>query len=315
MSHSWLSHFWTVYPRARHHLAPRPPLAGEPWRAGVEDPDRGRVELRGRLRRPPGSIAAVVLVHGLGGGIDSPYLTAAAAACDACGLATLRLGLRGSDGEGGDFYHAGLTADVAAALASPELAGFERLALLGFSLGGHVALRYACERPDPRLRAVAAVCAPLDLRQAQLGFDRWPVWPYRAYVLGRLKRVFAALARQATLPTPVREIQRARTLRELDRLTVVPRYRFADPEDYYARASVGPLLSRLAVPGLLVACPADPMVPGRAIREAATAAPGLDLRWVRGGGHIGFAPGLDLGEPGPRGLDAQLASWVGRQGA
>ena len=152
-----LSHFWTVYPRARHHLAPRPSLPGDPWRGAVEDPDRGTVELRGRLRRPPGSDGVVVLVHGLGGGMDSAYVASATAACDAAGLATLRLGLRGSDGIGGDFYHAGLTSDIAAALASPELAGFSRLALLGFSLGGHVVLRYACERPDPRLRAVAAV--------------------------------------------------------------------------------------------------------------------------------------------------------------
>src|SRR5688572_33453680 len=40
--------------------------------------------------------------------------------------------------------------------------------------------------------------------------------------------------------------RRARTLRELDRLTVVPRFGFADPEDYYRRASVGPLLADLA---------------------------------------------------------------------
>lgn len=307
-----LSHFWTVYPRARHHLAPRPALPGDPWRGVVEDPDRGTVELRGLLRRPPGSDGAVVLVHGLGGGMDSAYVASAAAACDAAGLATLRLGLRGSDGVGGDFYHAGLTADVAAALSSPELAGFERLALLGFSLGGHVVLRYACERPDRRLRAVAAVCAPLDLRLAQRSFDRWPVWPYRAYVLGRLKRTYAELARHAVLPTPVDVVRRAQTLRELDRLTVVPRFGFADPEDYYRRASVGPLLADLAVPSLLVASPGDPMVSSAAIRQDAAASSRLDVRWVSGG-HVFFPPGLSLGEEGPPGLEPQLAAWLRRQ--
>ena len=159
---------------------------------------------------------------------------------------------------------------------------------------------------------MAAVCAPLDLRLAQRSFDHWKVWPYRAYVLGRLKRTYAALARNAVLPTPVEVVGRARTLRELDRLTVVPRFGFADPEDYYRRASVGPLLADLAVPSLLVACPGDPMVSSAAIRDAGPASPRLDVRWVRGG-HVFFPPGLLLGEAGPPGLEAQLAAWLRRQ--
>jgi predicted alpha/beta-fold hydrolase len=308
------SHLWTVLPRARHHLAPPPALGGEPWSAVVQDPDRGAVPLAGWLRRPPGSGGAVVLVHGLGGSVESPYVASATRACEAAGLATLRLGLRGSDGRGGDFYHAGLTADLEAAFASPALAGFDRLHLLGFSLGGHLALRYACERPDPRLRAVAAVCAPLDLGLAQRAFDRLAVWPYRRYVLGRLKRSYAALAAVAEQPTPADEVLRVRTLRDFDRLTVVPRFGFADPDDYYRRASVAPLLPRLATPALLVACPGDPMVSSRAIECASGTAPGLDLRWVRRGGHIGFPAGLDLGEAGPPGLDSQVAAWLRRWG-
>jgi predicted alpha/beta-fold hydrolase len=278
----------------------------------VQDPTRGAVELSGLLRTPRRAEDLVVLVHGLGGGIESPYVNSAAAACDAAGLGTLRLGLRGSDGRGGDFYHAGLTADLEAAMASPGLEPFERIHLLGFSLGGHMALRYACERPDPRLRAVAAVCAPLDLRLAQQAFDRPIVWPYRVYVLGRLKRMYAALAAGASLPTPPSQVLRVKTLRDFDRLTVVPRFGFADPEDYYERASVGPHLARLATRALLVASPGDPMVSSRAIAAAAATAPGLEVRWARWGGHIGFPPGLDLGEAAPPGLDGQVAAWLAR---
>lgn len=306
------AHFWTVFPRLRHHLAPRSPqVATEAWGALVPDPHRGAVAVSGRLRRPPGSRAAVVLVHGLGGSSQSPYVTSAAATCEALGLATLRLDLRGSDERGSDIYHAGLTADVAAAFAAPELRGYDALHLLGFSLGGHVALRAAIEPGEPRLRSVAAVCSPLDLAVAQRSFDRPGCWPYRAYVLRRLKAIYAGVASRAPVPTPVAEVLRVTKLRDWDRLTVVPRFGFADVDDYYARASVGPLLPRLRVPALLVASPGDPMVPAACITAAAAAAAGrLRLVWVPGGGHVGFPSRVDVGAAGPPGLEGQVVSWL-----
>ena len=84
-----------------------------------------------------------LVVHGLGSEIDAPYVVAAAQAAEARGLSCLRLYLRGADRKGEDFYHAGLTADLHAALASPTLASYDRVFVLGYSLGGHVTLRYA----------------------------------------------------------------------------------------------------------------------------------------------------------------------------
>ncbi len=311
------AHVWTVLPRLlRRRLAAG--LRDAPWRGAVVDPERGVVPLAGWFGEGTRRDVVVVLVHGLGGSAESPYLSATAAACQASGLATLRLGLRGSDGKAGDFYHAGLTADVSAALAAPELAPYERVVLIGYSLGGHVVLSYATYPHDARVAAVAAVSAPLDLRLAQCSFDRASpaAWPYRVYILERLKRLYAEIATHGPVPTPVEQIRRVRTLREWDRLTVVPRFGFASPEDYYARASVGPRLRQLSVPAMLVACPSDPMVPQVSIAAAATAAGGaLDLRWVRRGGHVAFPADLDLGFGDARGLAGQLASWAARVGA
>jgi predicted alpha/beta-fold hydrolase len=129
-------------------------------------------------------------------------------------------------------------------------------------------------------------------------------------VLGRLKRAYAGIASRGAVPTPAEVVMRVRTLRDFDRLTVVPRFGFTSPEDYYARASAGPLLPGLAVPARLVACPTDPMVPRDAIAGPAARAPRLELSWVADGGHVGFPGDLDLGERGARGLERQLASWL-----
>ena len=91
----------------------------------------GSVRLTGRLTLEPGASGIVVIVHGMGGRTTSHYCLRAAAAARRAGFSSLRLSLRGSDREGEDFYHAGLTADLRAALTSPAVARHERVFILG----------------------------------------------------------------------------------------------------------------------------------------------------------------------------------------
>lgn len=312
------AHLWTLWPllRPSRGLPPAPP--GEPWTTTVDDPVTGRVPLTGVLHRVAGARTVVVLVHGLGGSRDSRYMLPTAGAAAALGLAALRLDLRGADRRGDDLHHAGLGADVAAAIASPALAAYDAVVVLGFSLGGHLVLRYAVgEAIDPRLRAVAAVCSPLHLARAQAAFDEPSRWAYRRYILGGLAELYAAYAARHVVPHPVEEVRRVRTLRDFDRLVVVPRFGFADPDDYYRRESVASRLDHLHVPALLVAAEGDPMVPPVAIRHAVEEAPGtrLEVRWLRRGGHVSFPAGLDLGVAGPRGLAGQVLAWLAAHAA
>lgn len=249
-------------------------------------------------------------MHGLGGSASSPYALRAAAMAETLGASSLRLNLRGSDGLGEDYYHAGLTADLHAALASAELAAYARLYLVGVSLGGHVALRLLTEAHDARLRAVAAVCAPLDLDATAAALDRPQSALYRYYILRRLREVYAEVAARHPVPTPLERLDGVWKLREFDALTVAPRWGFASAEDYYARASVGPLLPRLAKPALLVAASDDPMVPRSTLDPWFAGAPALDVRWVSRGGHVSVPGSLDLGMPAPRGLSGQVLGWL-----
>ncbi len=324
----WLwPHFWTLAPRLRHMARPEPVPAAEPWQATVADPVVGPVRLTGLLRREPagapsngdaastrgevlegddgGSGELVVLVHGLGGTFGSHYMRRGARAAQAASLSCLRLNLRGADYSGEDFYHAGLTADLHAALASPDLRRYRRIYLLGYSLGGHLVLRYATEGGDPRVVAAAAVCAPLDLGRAQEAIDAPGTWLYRRYLIANLTRVYAAVAARRPLPLPVDAVARMRKLRDFDEHVVAPRHGFSGAADYYARASVAPHLAALRLPSLLVNTIGDPMVRASAVRPAlAPPAPRLHVRWAAEGGHVGFPAGVDLaldgGEPPPR---------------
>ncbi len=258
----------------------------------------GPVVLTGRLRdlrdgRPGGDL--VVILHGLGGSCDSQYAHRAAAAAERAGLSSLRLNLRGSDRSGTDFYHAGLTADLASALASPEIASFARIHLLAYSLGGHVALRFAAFEHEPRLSGVVAVCAPLDLALSAAAIDRPSLALYKTYLMRHLKEIYQPVASRHPDLTPFEQVRGIRSLRAWDEAVVAPRHGFASGADYYARASVAPHLDQLRVPALLLQAEGDPMVPADTVRPALSRPYlNLDVRWLRRAGHCGFPEPFEL---------------------
>ncbi len=309
---SLAGHLWTVGPVLGQRLRPPQIAAGEPWRLGLVDPDVGEVELTGQLHRVAGSRGLVVVVHGLGGCIESRYMIHAAREATARGVSCLRLNMRGADRGGSDLHHAGLSSDLAAVLACPELADYDDLFVAGFSLGGHLALHLATSDSDPRLKAVSATCSPLDLSYSVAAFDQPQRVLYRRYVLAGLVDVYRAIAARRSLPVSVERMRQVRKLREWDELSVVPRFGFKSTADYYARSSVAGRLEQLKVRALLVLSEGDPMVPAEALRPVLVGQPPprLEVRWTTRGGHVGFPASLDLGL-GPRpGIYGQVFSWL-----
>lgn len=305
----WRGHYWTLRAFLERLGRRSAASAGEPWDTEVDDPDVGRIRLTGRFR-PAVSEHALVIVHGMGGSAESEYVLRAAAVAERVGLSSLALNVRGADRLGEDYFHAALTTDLAAAVASPELAPFRRIGLLGYSLGGHLSLVYASESPRPRVGAVAAISAPLDLAACCETIDRPGHWLYRRYLLHHLCEIYAAVARRRPVPVPVDEARRIRTQREFDDRIVAPRHGFDGVEDYYRRASVGPRLARLRVPSLIVSSLEDPLVPSASLEPYLGAAPDtVEVHWVEGG-HVGFPGGLDLGREVASGLEPQVVAWL-----
>ncbi len=303
-------HMRTVWPILRDRVWRTQVKRSQPWHTTVHDPKTGALRLTGQLRQVPGAESLVVLVHGLGGSPDSVYMRGAAITLARAGYSTLRLALRGADRRGEDFYNIALTADLHAALQSPELKGYRHLYVLGFSMGGHVALHLACDPPHPRLRAVAALCTPLDLGAAQRHIDSPHVATYRRWVLGGLKQIYTAVAARRAVPSPVAEVQAVETIYDWDRLTIAPRYGYRDPEHYYSELSIAPRLPKLRSPALLVLAEDDPMVPLRMV-EPFLPGPSSPLEFRRAprSGHVAFPGRLDLGLSDRRGLVPQVLSW------
>lgn len=311
-----LGHLWTVGPAVREIVSPTRGPEARPWRSSVPNEFGDDIIYSGLFSEGKGdNDTLVVILHGLGGDPERGYCGRAAAAARRVGYPSLRLALRGADGYGKDLHHAGFTDDLGPLLAKAPCNRYTKIVLVGYSLGGHVALKAAVDGVDERLEAVVSLCAPLDLKACQAAIDAPKNWVYRQYLLRGLKASYPKIARGGRGPTPVDRIDDVETLREWDSLTVVPRFGFQDVDHYYQTQSVGQRLDEIRIPTLVVASPADPMVPAASLRGPLGRAPdNINVRWVRDGGHVFFPPKIRMGFGPEPGVEQQVMAWIGRPG-
>ena len=303
-------HFWTLGPFVRHNLVPPRVPDWEHWETRLEDGVVGTLNLSGRLTQGTESDTIVIIVHGLGGSATSYYARKAAVAAALAGLHSLRLNLRGADRGGGDYYHAGLTEDLAAAIRSKALEGYENILLLAYSLGGNMMLRYLAGEPDRRVRAAAAVCSPIDLAKGARAIDRPRGFFYRRHVLSGLKEIYRNVAAHREVPLPVREAERIDTIELWDERIIAPRHGFAGAADYWAKTSACNVLDEIKTPTLFVAAERDPMVLIDTVRPWLQNATTLRRIVTSHGGHVGFPQKVDLGLGTGGNVEDQIIQWM-----
>ncbi|MEE9392257.1 MAG: alpha/beta fold hydrolase [Planctomycetota bacterium] len=307
-------HLRTILPTLWANVwSPSEPLGTVPWRGSVEDSQHGTLPLGGQYHDLRAADSLVVIVHGLGGSPDSFYTKKAATEAARAGFSSLRLALRGADGLAADIYHAGLTDDLLAAIAAPEFRRYRSVFVLGYSMGGNQTLVLASQTPPPRLAAVAAACAPVDLGASGRHLDESRRFIYRYWILRSLKQHYASVESRRKMALPSSAVKSLGTFREWDAQTVVPRFGFRDVDSYYDFASAKKRLAELTTPSLLVMTEDDPIVAAAACRPVLRDIPeALDLRWLPHGGHLGFPRGLDLGFSPRLGFESQVMAFFAR---
>jgi predicted alpha/beta-fold hydrolase len=307
---SWRGHFWTLGPFLRHKLLPPRVPDWHRWETKLEDSVVGTLSLSGRLTTEGASDTIVVIVHGLGGSATSYYARRAALCASRAGIDSLRLNLRGADLSGVDYYHAGLTDDLEAALGSSALEGYDRVLLLAYSLGGNMMLRYLAGQPDRRVKAAATVCSPIDLKPSARAIDRPSGVFYRRHVLAGLKEIYRNVAARREVPLPAHEASQIDTIEQWDERIIAPRHGFGGAEDYWAKTSACNVLGDISTPTLFVATERDPMVGIDTVRPWLQSATTLRRIVTREGGHVGFPQKLDLGLGTGGTVEDQIIQWM-----
>jgi len=307
---TWKGHFWTLGPFLRHNLLPPRVPDWQHWETGFEDRKLGTLHLSGRLSTQGASDTIVVIVHGLGGSATSYYARMAALAAARAGIDSLRLNLRGADRSGVDYYHAGLVDDLDVAIGSTALEGYQNILLLAYSLGGNMVLRYLAGNPDPRVRAAATICSPIDLKPSARAIDQPRGAFYRRHVLSALKDIYRHVAARREVPLPVHEALRIDTIEQWDERVIAPRHGFTGAEDYWAQTSACAVLGDIKAPTLFIAAERDPMVQIDTLRPWLQNATTLRQIVTDRGGHVGFPRDVDLGLGTGGSIEDQVIGWL-----
>ncbi|SEH96378.1 hydrolase [Pseudomonas fuscovaginae UPB0736] len=268
------------------------------------------------------TVPLVLLLHGLTGSSNSPYIVGMQQALAAQGWASVALNWRGCSGEPNLLprsYHSGASEDLAATIA--HLKSKRPLAALyavGYSLGGNVLLKHLGESAgDSGLQASVAVSVPFRLDQCAdrigQGFSKVYQAHFMREMLAYIKdkqRQFQHDGRVDGLATLSRlgPLTGMRTFWDFDGRVTAPLHGYRDAEDYYRRASSRYFLGAIRTPTLIIQAADDPFVFRHSLPEPTELAMDTEFELQDKGGHVGFVDG-SLGKPGYY-LERRIPEWL-----
>lgn len=259
-----------------------------------------------------------IISHGLEGASDNACVQGMARAFHRRGWGVLAWNLRGCSGEPNRLlrsYHSGSTDDLQRVLETvPD--SVRRVALLGFSLGGNITLKYlgnSGDSADPRLVAAAVFSVPCDLaasaRQLETPLNRAI---YMRHFLIALRRKVRAKAVAFPSQVNLQGLETMSTFREFDGAFTAPWNGYASANDYWQRASSKPVLDRIRVPTLLVNARNDPFLPEECFpTDAARGSRFFHFEAPQSGGHTGF---IRFGPRQEYWSESRAADFVASQG-
>jgi predicted alpha/beta-fold hydrolase len=251
----------------------------------------------------PARHRTVVVLHGLEGSSSVHYMRGVAHKAWRHGWNAVLLNQRncgGTEHLTPGLYHSGLTADPLAVIEALARAGLTRVAVVGYSLGGNLAVRLAGEIGDAAspVGAVAAVCPTIDLERCVRAIERRANIPYHFNFVRNLRRRMRRKAGAWPGAFDLSPLGGVWTIRRFDDVYTAPHHGFGDAANYYFQASAMRVVDRIRIPTLILAAEDDPFVPASQFREPALEHnPNIVVSVSRHGGHCGFierpSPGYD----------------------
>jgi uncharacterized protein len=243
-----------------------------------------------------GSPNVIVVLHGLEGDSGRPYVMGMVKALNRRGWDAVALNFRGCSGEPNRklrMYHSGETEDLNTVLSHVAASGrYAQTALVGWSLGGNVILKYLGERGqgiEPLVRSAVAISVPCDLKSCSIRMRELRNRLYLHRFLKMLRKKIQVKALMMPESVTDEGYEEIRTLEQFDDRYTARFHGFRDANDYYEKASSRQFLKNIAVPTLLINAADDPFLADSCFPQAEAAAnPRLFLEIPRHGGHVGF---------------------------
>src|SRR5262249_24464429 len=209
----------------------------------------------------------VVIVHGLEGSTESQYVIGTGSKAWLVGMNVVRMNMRncgGTEELTPTLYHSGMSGDIDAVLTELiKEEGLQRVAVVGYSMGGNLALKLAGEygaNPPRQLKAVATVSPAMDLAASADALHDRTNRLYEIRFLLNLKRRFRRKAQLFPGRYETRFLKGCSSIREFDH-QITARYEgFLSADDYYSRSSSSRVAEHVTVPTLIIHAADDPFI-------------------------------------------------------
>ena len=243
------------------------------------------------------SKSIVIVIHGLEGSSNSPYIRSATSYLNKHQIDVAALNLRGCSGTPNHLlssYHSGKTDDLKTLLSYLETNyKYESIVLLGYSLGGNLILKYLGEENTnipSKLICGIAVSVPCDLKGSSFELNKIRNYMY-------LKKFMISLESKATqklkaFPNSFLSkdaIASLQNFKDFDDLYTAPAHGFKDANDYWKKNSSKQFLTNITTPTLLISALDDSFLsPSCYPFEEAKHNANFYLETPKYGGHVGF---------------------------
>ena len=226
----------------------------------------------------------IILIHGLGGCHQATYMIRLSRKFYTAGLRVVRVNMR-SCGSGKEYakrpYHGGLSNDIKqVVLDLKNETPFSPITIIGFSLGGNIALKLAGElgaANSDLVHSTIAICPPIDLAETAEIMARPINHLYNRYYMHHLDK----LTKKWTLGHQFSNIF------EFDKLVTAPIWGFSSPSEYYKKSSSGFLLDKIVHPCHILLCADDPFINYRTCLDFKRSQ-AVKIELSSYGGHMGF---------------------------
>ncbi len=286
-------------------------------RERIRTPDEDFLDLDW-VRR--GSESLLVICHGIVGSSRSPYVCSLAERATEAGLDVLAWNCRGCSGEPNctsRLYHSGATEDLETVLQCVRSKGvYSSTALVGFSLGANLVLKYLGEARHgsrPSVSAAVAVSAPCNLEAASLKMEAPGNYLYSRHIVSHIHRRIKLKHQKYPALIATSRLRLCKTIRQCDEEYIAPLHGFKCAQDYYQKCSAAQFLSGITVPTLILNSRDDPFLgpachPVNEVRD-------LQRVWLElsdYGGHVAFA---QFSRRFPRWQDERILQFLREKGA
>ena len=239
----------------------------------------------------------VIILHGLEGSLASPYVKPLIKQLDDAGFGVCFVHFRGCSDEINRLprgYHSGDTKDLSEVIQHINNEYKQEIfAVIGFSLGGNVVLKWLGEQGQnaPTVTGVA-VSVPFQLQDAGDRLEKSFSRVYQKHLLASCQKKYQE--KFANQPSPLDDdldVSELDTFYDFDNQITAPLHGFEGADDYYKQSSSRQFLKHIRKPTLILHSKDDPFMWERTVPLDEELSPSVELELSEEGGHVGFVGG------------------------